>query len=259
MIASLTMYERPETTAALDALWQAIRAELNDSEAPETLTRGKDLWEVWTSPHLLLGQTCGMPFRTRLYDQVTLVATLDHGIAEAPPGHYTSVIVTHRDKGIPSLSQLAGARFAYNEALSQSGWAAPMHHMRDLGILPGELIATGAHIASARFVAEGRADFAALDAMSWALMQEYDDFAGDLVVIDRTRATPGLPLITARHRDPAPLRAALYRAVDQLADDHRKTLHLRGVCDIPAAEYLAVSTPLGPVLTKQTIRQSAAR
>lgn len=62
MIASLTMYERPETTAALDALWQAIRAELNDSEAPETLTRGKDLWEVWTSPICCLARPAACRF-----------------------------------------------------------------------------------------------------------------------------------------------------------------------------------------------------
>ncbi|MFV1465692.1 MULTISPECIES: phosphate/phosphite/phosphonate ABC transporter substrate-binding protein [unclassified Phaeobacter] len=260
MIASLAMYDRPETAAALDALWQAIRSALADAsiEAPETLSRGGDLWSIWSDSTLLLAQTCGLPYRTRLYEQVNLVTTLDHGVADCPPGYYTSVFVAHRDRSGADLRTIAGGSFAYNEALSQSGWAAPMMHLRDLSLLPGSLFQSGSHRASARAVADGTADFAALDAVSWALMQQHDDWATELVEIARTKPTPGLPLITARTRDPVPLRAAVAQAVAELDETHRQILHLKGVSDIAPGAYLAVPTPLGPVLTEQSIRQQAA-
>ncbi|AUQ62116.1 phosphate/phosphite/phosphonate ABC transporter substrate-binding protein [Phaeobacter inhibens] len=260
MIASLAMYDRPETAPALDALWQAIRHELTAAsiDAPETLTRGGDLWSIWSDSKLLLAQTCGLPYRTRLYEQVNLVTTLDHGVADCPPGHYNSVFIAHRNRAGNSLQAIAGGSFAYNEALSQSGWAAPMLHLRDLSLLPGSLFQSGSHIASARAVAEGTADFAALDAVSWTLMQEHDYWAKDLIEVARTPSTPGLPLITASTRDPAPLRTAVAQAVATLDDEHRKALHLKGVCEISPGAYLAVPTPLGPVLTEQSIRQQAA-
>ncbi|WP_293576751.1 PhnD/SsuA/transferrin family substrate-binding protein [Phaeobacter sp.] len=253
MIASLSMYDRPETAEAWDALWQGIRTHLDRSDAPEALTRDADLWQVWTAPSLLLGQTCGMPYRTRLYDKVTLVGTLDHGLVK-PAGYYNSVIVAQRDRAQDPLSRFAGQRFAYNDGVSQSGWAAPITLMRDNNMLPGSLLQTGAHRASAQAVADGQADFAALDCVSWLHMSRHDGFAADLVVIAETPPTPGLPLIIAKSEDPAPLRAAIRTAIEGLSPEQRDTLHLFGLVEIPAAEYLAVPTPLGPVLTEQTIR-----
>ncbi|MFS4582850.1 phosphate/phosphite/phosphonate ABC transporter substrate-binding protein [Phaeobacter sp. C3_T13_0] len=257
MIASLAMYDRRETAPALDALWQGIRDELGkiSIDAPETLARDGDLWSIWNDPSLLLAQTCGLPYRTRLYEQVNLVTTLDHGVADCPPGHYNSVFIAHRDRSGSDLRSFAGNSFAYNEALSQSGWAAPMLHLRDHSILPGSLFQSGSHRASARAVVDGTADFAALDAVSWSLMQDHDEWAKNLVEVARTKPTPGLPLITAKTRDPGPLRTAVEKAVADLAESHRRTLHLQGVCDIAPGAYLAVPTPLGPVLTEQSIRQ----
>ena len=62
MIASLPMYDRPETAAANDRLWQGVRTRLG--EGPEHLVRAGDPWEHWQSPDLLLSQTCGLPFRS---------------------------------------------------------------------------------------------------------------------------------------------------------------------------------------------------
>ncbi|APG46580.1 phosphate/phosphite/phosphonate ABC transporter substrate-binding protein [Phaeobacter porticola] len=260
MTASLAMYDRPETAPALDALWQAIRHELTAASigAPETLTRGGDLWSIWSDSKLLLAQTCGLPYRTRLYEQVNLVTTLDHGVADCPPGHYNSVFIAHRNRARADLRSFAGGSFAYNESLSQSGWAAPMMHMREISILPGSLFQSGSHRASARAVVDGTADFTAVDAVSWALIRDHDSFADDLTEITRTKPTPGLPLITATTRDPAPLRAAVKQAVAELDPVHRQTLHLQGAIDIAPGAYLAVPTPLGPVLTEQSIRQQVA-
>lgn len=253
MIAHLGMYDRPETAAANDRFWALIRSQLHD--APGGLSREGDVWKVWTSPDLLLAQTCGCPYRTRLYGEVELVGTPDHGLPGCPPGHYNSVFIARKDRAGEPLQAFGGTVFAYNDGLSQSGWAAPMIHLHDRSLLPGALLETGGHRQSAEAVAEGRADFAALDALSWEMIREYDGFAPQLCEIERTAPTPALPYITARGSDPAPLFAALGTAIRGLDPADRQTLHLQGLVALTPSDYLAVPTPPGPVLTELRIRQ----
>ena len=65
MIASLTMYARPETDASIDVFWQLMRTALRDHgvSTPEILSQEANVMDVWTDPKLVIGQTCGMPFR----------------------------------------------------------------------------------------------------------------------------------------------------------------------------------------------------
>jgi ABC-type phosphate/phosphonate transport system substrate-binding protein len=97
-------------------------------------------------------------------------------------------------------------------------------------------------------VAEGHADIAALDALSWHLMQAYDPFTAGLRVLTHTDPTPALPFITALGRDADALRAALESAILALPADLRATLGLKGVTFITAAVYLAVPNPAPPPL-----------
>lgn len=244
MIASLPMYDRPETAAANDRLWRGVRRALG--AGPRALTRAGDRWAQWQNPDLILSQTCGYPYRARLHGDVTLVGTPVLDLPDCPPGHYRSVIVARADDPRETPEAFATARFAYNEAMSQSGWAAPQNHARELGFAFEVPLWTGGHAASARAVTEGRADCAALDALSWMLMQRHDAFADRLREVARTPPTPALPYITARHRDPAPLFGALADAIAGLSPDDRRTLGLRGITGIPAAAYLAVPTPPPP-------------
>jgi len=244
MIASLPMYDRPETRAATDQLWQLVRAELHGG--PETLSRDTDLWADWQSPDLVLSQTCGMPYRTRLRGRVSLVGTPDFALKGCPPGYYRSILVVRRDAQGDKLADFAAQRFAYNEALSQSGWAAPVSYAQARGLRFSRLVHTGGHAASARAVAQGRADIAALDAQSWRLMQRHDAFAERLRALCATWPTPGLPCITAITRDPTPIRSALRRAIAALDDAPRAALCLNALVDIPEAAYMAVPTPGAP-------------
>lgn len=243
MIASLPMYDRAETARANDGLWSAIRARLG--YGPHSLTRPGDLWQVWQSSDLLLAQTCGLPYRARLHDHVTLVGTPDYGLADCPPGYYRSLFIARAD-GPSSLADYTGRCFAYNEPLSQSGWAAPHAHMARHRLAFGPLLQTGAHRASALAVAEGNADFAALDAVTWGMIQAHDAFATQLKIIDATIATPGLPLITAKSRDPKPIFDAISAAISDLPSEIRATLHLKGLTRIPPARYLEQPLPPAP-------------
>ncbi|OYW59636.1 MAG: hypothetical protein B7Z31_05445 [Rhodobacterales bacterium 12-65-15] len=248
MIASLGMYDFGPAQAANDRYWALIRQNLSARgiAAPERLTRGEAAYfPAWTSPDLVLSQTCGYPFRARLYGRVACVGTPDHGVADCPPGYYCSVFVVRADDPRAGLADFDNARFAYNEGLSQSGWAAPQVHARRLGLRLPPSLRTGGHQASARAVADGRADIAALDAVTWAMMQGVDAVTDRLRVIARTEPTPGLPYIAALGTDAAVTFAALQDAIAALGPEDRQALHLKGLIRIPEAAYLAVPNPPG--------------
>jgi ABC-type phosphate/phosphonate transport system substrate-binding protein len=248
MIASLPMYDRPETAGANDRLWSGTARALaaRGVDAPPALDRTADIWATWTSPDLVLSQTCGLPYRTRLHGQVTLVASPVCDLPGVPPGHYHSVLVARRADPRRELADFDGATLAYNEALSQSGWAAPAAAAAALGITFGAGHVTGAHRNSARAVAEGRADLAAIDGLTWRMIRRWDDTAADLKEIGTTVPTPALPWITAADRDPAPLAEAVAEALAALSPEERDILGLLGAIRIEPDRYLAIPNPPEP-------------
>lgn len=247
MIASLPMYATARTAGATARLWAGIRDALRAREiaAPNHLTLDiPDLARHWLSPDLVLSQTCGLPFRLWLAGRVTLVGTPDYGVGGCPPGHYRSLVVARADDPRETLERFRGAIFACNDPHSQSGWAALATERPE--VPTGAVHFTGSHCSSARAVRDARADFAALDAVTWRLMAEAGETEG-LRVVHATPPAPGLPLITAAGRDAALHRAAIAEAIAALGPDDRRTLGLRGIVDIPAEAYLALATPAAPV------------
>lgn len=249
MIASLGMYDRLECQPANDRLWALIRDGLRAQglAAPQTLTRGEGAyWQAWQAPDLVLSQTCGFPYRARLHGQVALIGTPDYEVASCAPGHYRSIFVAQKSDPRRTLPDFHGARLAFNEPLSQSGWAAPQNHAlaQDMRLVPH--LQTGGHLASARAVAEAKAEIAAIDAVTWSMIAEWDSFAGDLQVVGQTDPTPGLPYVTAQGQDTEMLFAVIAQAIADLSAQDRDTLRLRGLVRIAPEDYLAVPTPPTP-------------
>ncbi len=245
MIANLMMYARPELDAAHDRYWALIRENLRAAgiDGPEQLSQNAEEFHVWRHPDLVLSQTCGMPYRLWLHGKTTLVGTPDFGLEGCAPGYYNSAIIIRRDDPRTALAAFRNARFAYNMSFSQSGYAAPYWHLQTHGFWFGDRQQSGGHLHSAQAVAEGRADIAALDAMTWRLIVRYEPWAAQLRVLEWTEPTPGLPLITATGRDTGTVFDAVARAIDQLTQDDRTALSLKGIVRIPPESYLSVPNP----------------
>ncbi|MEM8593099.1 MAG: PhnD/SsuA/transferrin family substrate-binding protein [Pseudomonadota bacterium] len=221
------MYDPAHLGWANDAFWQAIRSEL-PFETPENLTRSVDLWALWHDPGLLFGQTCGLPFAKYLSTEVHYVATPDYGLPGCPLGHYYSAVVARiGDAPRP------GARLAFNDRLSQSGWAAA----QGLGFDPE--IETGSHAASLAAVQAGTADVALIDAHTLRLI----GLPVGLRSWQTTKPTPAPPFITARQDWIAPLREALQLALNALTEYVREALHMPAITIVEEAAYHALLQP----------------
>ena len=242
MIANLGMYDVP---IANSAFWMLIRRALG--YGPDTLTNTDDVWGLWQSPDLLLSQTCGYPYRARLHGTVALLGTPDYGLADCDPGFYRSVFIARKADARTDFNDFSGTRFAFNDAMSQSGWAGPVTHMEALDMSPGALICTGSHAGSINAVADGLADFAAIDAMTWQLVARSEmDVTDHVHVIAQTAQFPGLPFITALGRDVGAIQTAIDTAIDEMPTPLRQLLPIHQLVRIPATAYLAVRTPATP-------------
>ena len=245
MIAGLPMYDRTETAPAHDRYWRLIRTALADNNiaAPEQLTRECDPWALWTDPDLTLAQTCGLPFRAHLHGSVSLVGTPDFGLPDCAPGYYFSEIIVRDSDPRDTVDAFSEATLGFNDALSQSGWAA----VSATGATFATHLRTGGHRASARAVAGGRADIAALDAVTWRDLQRYEpDLRRSLRSLGHTHPTPGLPYIAAKDADADRTAQAIAAAITQLTPADRDTLGITTLVQIPAADYLALPLPPRP-------------
>ncbi|MEM9579204.1 MAG: PhnD/SsuA/transferrin family substrate-binding protein [Pseudomonadota bacterium] len=248
--AMLGMYDMPGVDTANDALWAAIRAALG--HGPDRLTRDRDVWDIWRDPGLILAQTCGFPYRAQLHGTVHKLATPDYVLPDCPPGYYRSVFVVQSTSDMRELKDCSGRIFAFNDALSQSGWAAPQHALRSAGVQVGQLLETGGHAASLAAVARGVADVTSVDLHSYRLLQHTGACPDNLRVIAQTDPTPSLPYICGLTQDAGVIRAALTRA---LGTPGAEALGLQGLVDIPDKTYLAVPTPPSPAQSRLPLRQ----
>ncbi|ABG31510.1 hypothetical protein CEP88_19240 [Roseobacter denitrificans] len=244
MIASLPMYESPHTRAAHDTYWQAIRHHYG--RGPLQLRRDMDPHACWERDDLILSQTCGLPYRSGLHRSVLLVGTPDYGVTDCPPGYYRSHLIVRATDKRTHIADFAGARFARNDVRSQSGWAAAEQHLidHDAGFsFATNCLDTKAHRASVEAVSTGMADIAAIDAVTWALLDRDTDLTGTLRVLASTSPTPGLPYVCARAQDPRALFAAITQAIAGLDPDVRAALMIKNIVYIPRSAYLAVPQP----------------
>jgi ABC-type phosphate/phosphonate transport system substrate-binding protein len=254
-LAALPMYDWPELAPATDRLWAALRDALRAAgvEAPDALDREVGLMAGWTDPRLVLGQTCGLPFVRELAGRVALVGATDYGVPGCRPGWYRSAVVVRDGDPRRELAAFRGARLAVNGRDSQSGWGAMLHHAAPLarqGRFFGDVAVSGAHRASVAMVAEGEADIAAIDFVSWRYAQAFLPEAARLRVLMLTDPTPGLPLIAAAGTEVARHAAAVAAGLGGLDAGVRERLGIVGMARTGAEEYGVISRRLAAALAR---------
>ena len=169
MVASLAMYSLLPLRDAVDSLWGVVRKHLG--WGPSTLEWEVLTPDVWHHPDLLLAQTCGWPLVTQLADEFAVVGTFDYDVPGSAGGRYQSVLISREATSIEQLRSRLGAVAARNATDSLSGWISLQHAW---GGVPSAVVETGSHLESVRAVAEGRADVASFDAVTWALVCSLD-------------------------------------------------------------------------------------
>ncbi len=249
---SLPQYDLPFLQAETDAWWQGIARHLRHhglADVPEDLTRSDDNEANWRNPNLLLTQTCGYPLMTELLPYLQAIATPLYDCAGCDGPTYSSPVIVRADAGISGLEDLRGRRVAVNNWNSHSGMNALRHLIAPLTRLGeaffSEVVLSGGHALSVDAVREGRADVAAIDSVTWALLgRNRPQAVAGLAVLNWTRSAPSLPY-AMRVDAPGDLVARVQAALIDAADDPdlamvRGALLIRGFQPSDTALYQAM-------------------
>jgi ABC-type phosphate/phosphonate transport system substrate-binding protein len=209
------------------------------------LTRGGDLATLWRHPRLVFAQTCGYPYMIGLKDAVTLIATPEYSFPGCEGASHRSFIIRRVSDPRRALPEFHGAVAALNAHDSNTGmnlFRATVAPIAGGAPFFRATLVTGSHEASVAAVAEGGADLASIDCVSFALLERgHPELIERVAVVAESPLSPGLPFIAAASL-PGPtittVREALFAA---LADSNlaqvRTTLGLNGARVATLADY----------------------
>jgi ABC-type phosphate/phosphonate transport system substrate-binding protein len=221
MIAALPMYDFPWVRAATDRLWGIVRDALRERGigAPDALNRDREPRETWCDDRLLLGQTCGYPYWTRLRRDAEVLATPIYGFSGCEGPNHRSFLIARRDDPRTRLEEFRGDRAAVNGFDSNSGmnlFRAAIAPLAEGKPFFADVVETGGHASSVGAVVEQRADIAAIDCVTYALLARgASQLMAATKIIGETAASPALPFIVSRALPPE-TRAAARHALREL-------------------------------------------
>ena len=226
LFASLPWYDLPEIRDANDALWDAIAAALRDqglADVPKTLDRALPYGFDWNG-RCLFTQTCGYPIFTTSRGHFRVLGIPVYAADGCDGPLHRSFIAVRKGSRFQSLEDLRDGVFAVNEPDSNSGMNLPRHLFAPLnreGRFFRARIVSGSHVASAELVRDGAADAAAIDCVTFALLQRHRPHAiAELSIIAHSAATPAPPFVTSSRTEPATFEA-LRRALMAVTRDSR--------------------------------------
>ena len=247
-VASMPMYDMPEVRKALDSLWAGLARHLTREglpDVPAKLTHGRALRTFWNDPGLIISQCCGYDVVYRYAGKLKPVATPHYGARGCRGPKYASVVVVAEDCAATDVLRMRGAVCVINGPESHSG----MNSLRALvapvsrdGRFFSQVKVSGSHAASLQMIRRGEADVAAIDCVTYALMEAYRPAAlAGTRRLGRTYRAPAIPYVTRWNVDEDTLermRTALYRtfADPDLAPACR-ALYLKDIEALPLAAY----------------------
>jgi ABC-type phosphate/phosphonate transport system substrate-binding protein len=241
------MYDFPWTAAANDALWGAISARLEEAgvQAPMQLTRGGDLAALWRDPALIFGQTCGYPYVTELKNTVTLIAAPEYSFPGCEGASHRSLIIRRASDSRNGLSEFRAAVAVLNAHDSNTGMN--LFRAAIASVVGGArffrtVLVTGSHEASLAAVAEGHADLASIDCVSFALIKRgRPELVERVAVVAESPLSPGLPFVASASLEAPTIGAVREALFAVLADPNfaaaRTALGLKGARPTSPGDY----------------------
>ncbi len=227
MIASLPMYDFAPVRQATDSWWKGLAKSLRlqgMDNIPTALTRER-AERSWRRTDLLLGQVCGYPLIRYRGVKPILIATPCYDAPGCDGPNYCSLIIVHAEDRAQSMEDLRGRVAAINGLDSHSG----CHVMRAMvapmasrgGKFFGRQLITGSHAASLEAIEAREADVAAIDTITYGLIQRsMPEALNGFRVLGRSPRAPAPPYVTnatMMSDDVERIRDAL---VDALSDPH---------------------------------------
>ncbi len=199
-----------DTEALYGAVQQLLAAHGVAVTGQKSAFVGETLVAHWRHPGLVLSQTCGFPLVTLLPD-VQVVGCFHYSAPGCEGRNYRSLLVARVQDSDKTLADFRGRRVVCNAPDSQSGYNVLLKMVAPLaerGRFFSDVTFSGSHRQSLIALRRGEGDIAAIDCVTWALLQRHEpELLEGLAVIGRSPPAPCLPLITAASTSSGTLQA----------------------------------------------------
>lgn len=251
--ASLPMYDLPAVRAATDAFWAALAGNLRRqglAEVPEMLIHDRPVGELWSDPHLLISQCCGLDVRLRYRDRLLPIATPRFAVPGCEGGTYCSLVVVAEDSPFDDVRDMYGTVAVINGRESHSGMSSLRHLVAERNVggrFFADVKVSGSHAGSLELVRRGEADVAAIDCVTLTLIQRTSDTAmRGIRVLGDTYHAPAPPYVVLASCPPdhaLRIRAALVETFeDRSLAECREVLLLKGIALTSIEDYSVLDT-----------------
>jgi ABC-type phosphate/phosphonate transport system substrate-binding protein len=199
-------------------------------------------------PALFFGHTCGYPLMMRLRDQVTPFCVPVFDVPGAEGKLYSSHFIVGADSDIESIAQAEGKIAAMNNRDSNSGmnvFRRAIACCSQSGEFFSKVVETGGHLHSLEAVADGRADIAAIDCVSYQLIKDHwPELVKQVRSIGYSAQTCGLPFVLPNNifesTDTGLIVENLNQALTMVPDQVRDVLHLLGFEAVEFSDYQGI-------------------
>jgi ABC-type phosphate/phosphonate transport system substrate-binding protein len=237
-----------ELQHAWQALFDQFRLLLEDGDQfDENLVFATGA-SVLRDPGLFIGHTCGYPLMKHLQDVVTPFCVPVFNVSGVEGNLYSSRFIVATDSDINSLAESVGRTAAINSIDSNSGMNVLRHAIAELNPdVPffDSVVHSGGHLQSLTAVAERRADVAAIDCVSFQLIEDrWPELTDRVRSIGDSIKTCGLPLVmpdaSLASTDTRQILATLNKALKQVNPRLRQQLHLSHFESVNLEDYQGI-------------------
>ncbi len=197
-------------------------------------------------PALLFGHTCGYPLMTCWKDRLSPFCVPVFDVPGSEEKFYSSRFIVGANSGIASLADCRGKVAAINAPDSNSGmnvFRYAISNLKPARQFFSGVITTGGHLHSLEAVANQQADIAAIDCVSYQLIQDCrPELVGQVRSIGFSVKTCGLPFVVPNSDiiDTKMLIENLNRALASAPDSVREKLHLLSFEPVALDDYQAI-------------------
>lgn len=237
-----------ELQRAWQALFDQFRLLLEDGDQLDENLVFDTAESVLRDSGLFIGHTCGYPLMKYLQDAVTPFCVPVFDVIGIEGKYYSSRFIVAADSDISSLADSAGRTVAINSVDSNSGMNVLRHAIAGLNSeVPffASVINSGGHLQSLTAVAEKRADVAAIDCVSFQLIEtRWPELTARVRSIGDSIKTCGLPLVIPNAilstTDTRQILVTLNKALKQVNPRLRQQLHLSHFESVKLEDYQGI-------------------
>lgn len=247
-VASMPMYDIPEVRDILDSWWAGLVRHLKReglTNVPDRIQHDRNLSDLWEDPDLWFSQCCGYDIVRRYAGKLRPVATPHYGAPGCKDHRYASNVVVAETCKADDVLEMFGSVCVVNGPESHSGsnalkvLVAPRNRN---GRFFTETTVSGSHVESLEMIRRGHADVAAIDCVTYALLESYRPSAlAGIRKLGRTYRAPAIPYVTRWNTGDDMVKRLRTAIFDAFADANLKTtrqaIYLKGLEAIPAATY----------------------